>query len=92
MVAALERIGIPVGEVLLSGWIEKRSRIGDGPIRSRASLQMMKARKRFALLLSCGDMIYFRNEQLEVLRGRLFLPQCTKIYCEDDKASAAVQD
>eukprot|EP00750_Incisomonas_marina_P000632 INCI10444.3.p1 GENE.INCI10444.3~~INCI10444.3.p1 ORF type:complete len:1090 (-),score=221.25 INCI10444.3:69-3338(-) len=89
---ALGTLGLPIGEVLLHGWLEKRSRKGNGPIRRRASLAMLPARKRYALLLSCGDLIYFKDIDCQSLRGRLFLPTCSKIYCEDDKFATDASD
>ena len=90
--AELSRLEYPVGSVLLEGWIEKRSRRGTGVVNARGSITLLPVRKRFSLLLECGDLLYFKDEECNGLRGRVFLPSCSQIYCEDNKTASTAAD
>jgi hypothetical protein len=81
----LAAINFHVGSVVLEGWLEKRSRKGTGPLKNWAALTILPARKRYTVLLECGDMLCFRDDQCQQLRGRYYLPYSSKIFCESDK-------
>ena len=81
-VRALETLQYRVDVPKLEGWLEKRTR---RLANVRQPSSQLPALKRYAMLLPCGDLIYFRDDECTALRGRLFLPACSKIFCEEGK-------